>query len=60
MDVDHVLTVTIAWLMLSGAVMPNLAALFMRYDTRRRWLLAIVAPFIVAAGLFVSSVEFFR
>lgn len=41
MDVDHVLTVTIAWLMLIGAVMPNLAALFMRYDTRRRWLLAV-------------------
>lgn len=60
MDIDHVLTVVIAGLMLIGFVMPNFAALFMRYETRWRWAFAVAVPFVVAAVLLETSLAFAR
>lgn len=51
MGIDHVLTVLTAGLMLIGFLMPSAAAYFIRYETRRLWLFAVIAPFFAVAFL---------
>ena len=55
MDLDHVLTISIAAFLIVGFVLPNVAALLMRYETRRHWMLAVLAPFVTAGILFGIS-----